>query len=117
MRKPWFHIVFILSAALMMLGDFCQSSLAGEADSSPVYQRYRHGQTNGFGYGNQYPVGYPGYGFPGFGNPGYGYFPPVINGSWYARPYPYHFDYYRQRFSGAYATPRGSADCPCAARQ
>ena len=35
---------------------------------------------------------------------------PVIAGSWYARPYPYHFDYYRQRYSA----PPQTREYPCA---
>lgn len=55
------------------------------------------------------------YGQGGFAN-GYGYYQPyisqVIAGSWYARPYPYHFDYFRGRWNGPANTPVG--DCPCA---
>ncbi len=42
------------------------------------------------------------------------YYSPVIAGSWYARPYPYHLDYYRYRWGGAAQTPAPLEDCPCA---
>ena len=66
------------------------------------------GRYNG-GYGNAY-----GYGF----YPPY-YFSPVIAGTWYARPYPYHFDYYRWRWGGNQPNnlpnnqPQAPANGPC----
>ena len=59
-----------------------------------------------------------GNGFGGFYNP-YFFAPPIIAGSWYQRPYPYHFDYYRSRWGapqGGYGGEPGVAtpDCPCA---
>jgi hypothetical protein len=45
--------------------------------------------------------------------------PPIVAGSWYERPYPYHFDYYQRRWSDgdANGAMRGemmpTADCPC----
>ena len=79
-------------------------SLADAADANqgaPVYARgpsFRHGGARGFHGG----VGF--YGYPGF------FAPPVITGSYYARPYPYHFDYYRWRYSA----PPAPVQAPCA---
>ncbi len=53
-------------------------------------------------------------GFGGFHDPFF-FTPPIVTGSWYQRPYPYHFDYYRYRWGGppnGYGT--ASEDCPCA---
>jgi hypothetical protein len=86
---------------------------------APEYQRTRGGandwQSRG-GHAQHWrgPTG----GYGGFFNP---YFapPPIITGSYYQRPYPYHFDYYRNRW-GASAPVEGSEpgygtpDCPCA---
>jgi hypothetical protein len=89
--------------------------------SAPVYQRMRmgadqwptRGGMNGYGRG----LGF-GSGFGGFFNP-YLFAPPIIAGSWYQRPYPYHFDYYRYRWGApqsGYGGEPGVAtpDCPCA---
>lgn len=67
-----------------------------------------------------------GYGFWGRGqggfNPyfyGHGFSGPIVQGSWYQRPYPYHFDYYRHRWGGPDQAPQGQmmpvAECPCLA--
>jgi len=71
-----------------------------------VYRRQRQshrqsGVRHGRGYGHRYP--------------GYSFFQPQIVGSWYARPYPYHFDYFRWRYSEGNPAPAlGPAipDCP-----
>ena len=55
-----------------------------------VYQRGRPGGRHG-GWG---PPAYN----PYFWQPGF-FAPPIVTGSWYTRPYPYHFDYYRWRYS------------------
>jgi hypothetical protein len=70
-------------------------------------------QARGGAYGHAFGRGGPGWG-GGFFQP---YFSPVIASSWYQRPYPYHFDYFRGRWDGgqgAYAGAVPSAvDCPC----
>jgi hypothetical protein len=79
---------------------------------APAYSRMRtgaddwHGRGGGYGYGYNF--------FPPY------YYPPVYAGSWYSRPYPYHFDYYRYRWNGNptngdEAEPRTNPNCPCAA--
>jgi hypothetical protein len=87
---------------------------------APGYSRARIDATNGNSQAGgqnwgRYNGGY-GYGY-GFYPPYY--FSPVIAGTWYARPYPYHFDYYRWRWGGnqpnnlpnnQLQTP---ANCPC----
>lgn len=48
----------------------------------------------------------------------YGFAGPIVQGSWYQRPYPYHFDYYRQRWGGEPGSEVRDVpppvDCPCA---
>lgn len=107
----------MLKGRLVLVTVACLSGLPGrgkaqaaEALGGPTYLRHRPGaadwgdRTGGsFGYG---------YAAPGWGwGPGF-FGPPVVAGSWYARPYPYHFDYYRHRW-GAPA-PAGPPECPCA---
>ena len=97
------HFVML---ATLCLGCSAAITDRAEANDGPVYSRQRaavrgeFGRTEGFrNAGRQH--GYYG-----------GYFPyqPVIAGSWYARPYPHHFDYYRRRYSAPPIQP----DCPCA---
>lgn len=66
---------------------------------------------------HHWPGGGPGYG-PGFGA-GYlgGYTVPQIYGSWYQRPYPYHFDYFRWRYSQPHSQPPVAPNCPCEIEQ
>jgi hypothetical protein len=78
----------------------CLAIFAGSAfaEDDAVYMRKRdhggfHGGFDGFGYGQPFYGGY--------------YYPPVIYGSFYARPSPTHLDYFRLR-----GTPM--PDCPCA---
>ncbi|NOZ40458.1 MAG: hypothetical protein GXP24_09560 [Planctomycetes bacterium] len=77
-----------------------------QPSNAPVYARQRdYARAEGFwNNGSQYLAPYPGY------YPGYAPYQPAFAGSWYARPYPYHFDYYRGRFSA----PAQKNDCPCA---
>ena len=79
---------------------------AAQPGGGPAYARNRGGGMHGGHVGGGWrgaPIG------GHFG--GYGFFPyqPTIAGSWYARPYPYHFDYYRWRYS----MPPQTQDCPC----
>jgi hypothetical protein len=105
--------IYLLTAAL---GAFFASQASAQA---PAYQRTRGGandwQVRG-GHAQHWRGPYGSYG--GFYDP---YFaaPPIVTGSYYQRPYPYHFDYYRNRWvaqaptessEAGYATP----DCPCA---
>jgi hypothetical protein len=114
----------LLAAALLLAAAVpaCAQGPAGPA----LYQRERTGAGDWHARGGHNQNWRGGYGgVPGYG--GYGGFyapyfaPPVIAGSWYERPYPYHFDYYRNRWG---AGPNGSdgsfgvemipaADCPC----
>jgi hypothetical protein len=95
------------------------SAVAARAQG-PSYQRTRGGaddwQARG-GHAQHWRGPYGGYG--GFYDP---YFaaPPIVAGSYYQRPYPYHFDYHRDRWSGQQqggSTPQVEmmpvADCPC----
>jgi len=89
------------------------------------YARVRAGaeewaeRGGGFGYGGPWGAGWGGGWGGGFANPyGFGFAGPIVQGSWYQRPYPYHFDYYRYRWGGAapnqvYDVPP-PGDCPCA---
>ncbi len=91
-------------------------STAVSAVDAPVYQRNReiafvngyhggHGHLGGGGYG-----GYTVFGIP-YGNPWFA--PQVYAGTWYERPYPYHFDYYRMRYSSP-PIQEIAPDCPYA---
>jgi len=79
----------------------CAAQTLAQPGHGPVYARQRaalrsYGGWQGanhfarFGTNNRYGVPYRGF---------YPYRQPVIVGNWYARPYPSHFDYYRQRWS------------------
>lgn len=71
----------------------------------PTYQRSRtpHGPTAAYGfapnYGHAPPVGHVGQVAP------HGYAPPQaprVESGTFQRPYPYHLDYYKQKFGGSY---------------
>jgi hypothetical protein len=92
---------------------------AAQTPAAP-YQRMRTGADSwNFrgGYAHSWHGGYGAYG--GYFAPYYA--PPIIAGSWYERPYPYHFDYYRYRWGGSPNGTYGNAgvemipaeDCPC----
>ena len=63
---------------------------------APTYSRMRTGADDWHARGGGYVHGQGDFGY------GYGYYrpyiSPVVAGSWYARPYPYHFDYFRGRW-------------------
>jgi hypothetical protein len=109
------------TACLLALALIVATPVSGQA---PVYQRMR---TDA-----RHPDSRPGYhhsrrgGFDphAYGNFYGGYFaPPLVVGSYYQRPYPHHFDYYRYRWGGAAVgepTPLAPqvemmpvAECPC----
>lgn len=121
--RPWrpsmhAHRRFIAGAlaSLAVIGPAVSAS-AQDTFAAPTYQRVRSGAEDwqargGFAYGG----GHSGFGWPGgFFQP---YVSPVIASSWYARPYPYHFDYFRGRWDGGQSGYVGEAapapDCPCA---
>ena len=96
----------ILVPALLLSCFACVPAdvLAGEA---PAYTRQRmsamggyRGDHSGWRHARRHAGFYPGY-YP---------YQPIVTGSWYARPYPYHFDYYRWRYSA----PPQTVDYPCA---
>jgi hypothetical protein len=84
---------------------------AQELPAAPTYSRVRTGADEWHARGGGYGHAHGGDGY------GYGYFQPyaapIVTGSWYARPYPYHFDYYRHRWGGDMPAP-ATADCRCA---
>jgi hypothetical protein len=82
----------------------------------PTYSRLRTGAEDWHARGGRYEHGrHGGYGGYGYGGGYYQpYISPVIAGSWYARPYPYHFDYFRDRWTGQAPAVPSSSDCPCA---
>ncbi len=99
-------------ALALLLGCSAAISSYAQPSHSPVYSRQR---SNSYGRGDWNGSGFP-YGSPHprhYG--GQGYYPnqQAISGSWYARPYPHHFDYYRQRLNA----PLQTNDCPCAKTQ
>ena len=99
-------------AVVASLAACAPAALAQDAGPMPAYARMRHGADHwnargGHGGGHWGP----GYGYGGF------YQPPIVTGSWDARPYPYHFDYYRHRWggeAGAEGAQPAPANCPCA---
>ncbi len=102
---------------ILLLSCSATTSSHAQPNDGPAYARQRvimrGGEWNG-GYGGQYPGGqYPRSQYPRHNGGGYYPYQPAIAGSWYTRPYPYHFDYYRGRFS----TPQQANDCPCAKTQ
>jgi len=117
-----FKLCFLTLSALTALAVFPANALAdGEETEGPVYQRHRQAygeDATQFPQGSYGQPSYPGY-FPGAYYPGY-YYPKAISGSWYQRPYPYHFDFYKGRYSARSATSGGQpvrADGPCAEPQ
>lgn len=95
-----------IAVVLVVTGAIAEQAQAQPSDS-PVYARQRSGIQGGAAWYGGYrpPVR------PPFDQFGYGYFgyPPIVAGSWYQRPYPYHFDYYQYRWN----TPQPALDCPC----
>lgn len=99
------------------------------APAAPMYQRTRNGAGDWHSRGGQFQHwrggnGYgPGPGYGGAYNPYFSTFaqPPIVAGSYYQRPYPYHFDYYRSRWSTPPYEPDAEmmpvSDCPCLAPQ
>jgi hypothetical protein len=88
--------------------------------SAPPYQRVRTGAGQWHARGGYLTHGQPaGYGFGGLYNPYVNpYFaPPLVFGSYYQRPYPYHFDYYRGRWNsplpGMGEAMIPASACPC----
>jgi hypothetical protein len=106
---------YVLLIAVLMLAPV---AARGQA---PAYQRTRGGAGDWQARGGhaQHWRG-PSGGYGGFYDP---YFaaPPIIAGSYYQRPYPYHFDYYRNRWGGAPVGTYNSVgvemvpadECPC----
>lgn len=105
------------------------ATLRAQAPTGPApYQRTRGGADQGqFRGGGPWRGGSPGSGGFGYGGIYNPYFAPapIIAGSYYQRPYPYHFDYYRNRWSGQEQQTQSqgpppvemipAADCPCLA--
>ncbi|NOY43638.1 MAG: hypothetical protein GXP26_17615 [Planctomycetes bacterium] len=88
-----------------------QASFAEE--EVPTYQRQRYAAGDGAPYSTGWG-GAPGYAGAGYGAAYWGGFAgQAYAGTWYQRPYPYHFDYYRGRF-GAQSARKPQSDCPCA---
>ncbi len=108
--------------ALLLAAAFIAVTAAPARAQGPAapYQRVRSGaddwQTRGGGSQNWRGRFHGGYG--GIYNPYY-VAPPVVVGSYYQRPYSYHFDYFRDRW-GAPPNIAGSdaalpeSGCPCA---
>lgn len=100
-----FSISLFCALAILVSGRV--SCAEGEV---PTYQRQRHvawdgvPPASGWGYS---PAGYAGAAYWG------GFAGQAYAGTWYQRPYPYHFDYYRGRFS-APPVSKAQSDCPCA---
>ena len=119
------RIACSLIAALLALAP---AALRAQGPAAiPTYQRTRGGGDGGAHRGN---AGHWG-GAPGFGGlyPPYFAPAPIIVGSYYQRPYPHHFDYYRHRWGQQPQSPLQQqqsppnvemmpvADCPCLAAE
>lgn len=74
-----------------------------QSEVLPTYARQRAAAFAFRAESSPYSPYHGGYFFPAYPAP------PVVTGSWYARPYPHHFDYYRWRYNSP-----PPADCPCA---
>jgi hypothetical protein len=102
---------------LAALSGLAATAPAQEPLAAPTYSRTRMGaedwQARGGNYAHGYGRGGHGWG-GGFFQP---YISPVIASSWYQRPYPYHFDYFRGRWDGGQANYGGEVPppgyCPC----
>jgi hypothetical protein len=105
----------LLRICIAVLVASCVSNIVRAVDA-PVYQRDReiafvnaghggHGHHGGGGYGGSLGYGVP-YAYPWIA-------PQVYAGTWYERPYPYHFDYYRMRYSSP-PIQQIAPECPCA---
>jgi hypothetical protein len=93
--------VLIVACALLLP----VATLASANEGEIVYQRQRmpgelyvyHVILGGQGFGHPGFGGFHNPWFGGFHNPGFGGFhrSPQVSGSWHARPYPTHLDYFR----------------------
>lgn len=116
----------ISSAAVCFLASLTSGELRAQVGApGATYFRMRAGadqwSQRGDGWGFAGSRG--GYGLPPYSPYPYAVAGPTIAGTWYARPYPYHFDYYRQRWGGGQPDPTGAvlgdmpveppAPCPC----
>ncbi|MBA3482264.1 MAG: hypothetical protein H0T51_10655 [Pirellulales bacterium] len=105
-------------ACLAALSGLAATAPAQEPLAGPTYSRMRTGAEDWQARGGNYAQGY------GRGGHGWGggffqpYISPVVASSWYQRPYPYHFDYFRGRWDGGQSGYAGESpqmmDCPCA---
>lgn len=106
-------------AAVALLSACALAGADAARAQTPAYQRTRSGadawQARG-GHRQPWAGGYYGHAYAA------PYFSPtIIAGSYYQRPYPYHFDYYRARWGEQAPTAAPpdvdmipAAECPCA---
>ena len=87
------RFIFCLICALVVSGF---DSLANAEGAPATYQRRSRGAMHG-----RHMAGWqhPGFGY-GWATGWGGFYNQAFAGSWYQRPYPYHFDYYKNRFNG-----------------
>lgn len=92
----------LLVLGLLQLTVFTVEPVYGQ-DISAVYQRGRIASQHPRWDVGAYAAPY-----------GYGWFaPPIYAGSWFQRPYPYHFDYYRWRYAPLMQAAPLPHECPC----
>lgn len=97
-----------LATVVLVVVAIAAEAAIAQSEPFPVYSRSRSGALGGGAWRGEYrPPARPPFDQANIGYFGYA---PTVAGSWYTRPYPYHFDYYRWRYS----TPRQTVDCPCA---
>jgi hypothetical protein len=106
-------------ACLLIAIATASTSARAQGAPAPTYQRMRTGAEDWQARGGPFHGG-PRGGFGGFYNPYFNpYFAPPIAGSYYQRPYPYHFDYYRFRWNAPSLDFSDEmmpvSECPCLA--
>jgi hypothetical protein len=119
MRSSFKTLPLTVASACLFGSAFACVAQASAQDFAPIYSRQRmhahdfdrRGDGHGFS-------GHRGHGHDNFYYDPY-FFSSVIHGSYYQRPYPYHFDYYRHRWGQPHVNygpehPPVALDCPCA---
>ena len=111
-----YHRFIAGALACLAVSGLAALAPAQDPTAAPAYQRLRAGADDWQARGGQF-------GHHGRGGWGWGggfiqpYFSPVIASSWYQRPHPYHFDYFRGRWDGGQTNNAGEVPppgyCPC----
>jgi len=95
-----------IAVTILLVSFFAVAEVSSGETSGPVYQRERSGDSGR----RCAPVG-AAHGMNRHYYSNAGFRSTQVYGSWYQRPHPYHFDYYRWRYSQVPLEP----PCPCQA--